>query len=807
MKKLSLFLMLTLLLSGVFVFYSLYLEHELLKTTQRFEKPTLHYTNTNLVQDYLHHSQVLREGVKKGSQCIRPFYVYYNTTTYSNEDLAETGKCEPLPNANILALTIKNEEVLSSYDIQRGRIKSNINSQLKFSNNEAITTPYTIYITSDNPEMKQQHLKFGFAYNINDRNISCSISLNTKNNQTQLKNDTCQSNQFTQMNIHHNQKQVAFVKINANDKKVEFYPIDKSAWQTNANNPIENVLSLCHTGQEIELTYRHAIPAIKIGCNQQTVALNTESQRLASLFAKERYQQDLITTLDKDLTMVTDTIAKNNCQGSYCQTKILIMKATTGEVLAMSSYKGDNRKQQRQDMTIDNFQREPAGSVVKPIFAQAVLNQNLDLHQLKINGITAGTEFKGQKFRTGRLLQYNDTHRNFVNIYNQANGNFDFNDFLAQSNNVYASSLFSLANFDLTKQNNKSSLPIAGFETIHNGIVLPESAHNYAKYLSYYPLLSSKEQGSSNEQRSYALDSEIPEWLRTLNTYYGIKFTHKNAKKYGNYRNYLWGSHHLAYTLSPERESFNDTECLIKGYFACRMYAWILGEGDSRFTTFALAEMFSSIATDKHIAGSLISKNNHDIPYIGGNSMNSNVYIRQGMVKVIQSGTASSLKPYTKDFFLMGKTGTPSVISKSINIQTAENLKRKKLFVISDAIAPYDYQEVSSNHELQQQLIQKLKLHPYFSEDNETQIKNLLTQLLRGETDTPTNHDPDSEDEKRLALVVSIKEENDVLKPLKTGCSIIISGYRQGYDDIHIKMAKEILNSFKANNFIEKCLN
>lgn len=116
-------------------------------------------------------------------------------------------------------------------------------------------------------------------------------------------------------------------------------------------------------------------------------------------------------------------------------------------------------------------------------------------------------------------------------------------------------------------------------------------------------------------------------------------------------------------------------------------------------------------------------------------------------------------------------------------------------------------------------MIQKLKLHPYFLEDNETQIKNLFTQLLHGETDTPANNnlncktdtpannDSNCKDEKRLALVVSIKEENDVFEPLNTGCSIIISGYRQDYDDIHIKMAKEILNSFKANNFIEKCLN
>lgn len=786
--------------------YSLRLEHQLLEKTGRFKNPTLYYTHTNLVQDYLHHSEVLRQGIKKGNDCIRPFYIYYNTQTYNDEQLIKQNKCTELSAENILALTVKNKEPLGVYDAGRRVVREGAYGQLKFANNEIIVEQHAIHVEviPDNSDEEPKTLDVNFQYKPLDRHVPCQIDVQVNNNPVKFEKN-CQDH-FTQIDVFKNSKEkIAVLTINARDKKVEFQSLKKSSWEGGSHNWVVNSALCENTQNKKTLTYRHDKTEIRLSCHQQAL-LDSESQRLAALFAKQSQNKpDVVSTLDKELTAQTDRMTKKYCPKDNCQTKILVMKTQTGEILALSAHQGKNRSQQAKDkIVVANFQREPAGSVVKPIFAQAVLTQNIALKDLEINNVVAGSEFQGKKLRTGRLVGYDDTSRHLINIYNASYGNYDFNRFLRDSNNVYASSLFFLANFHMDKKNldNEKSLPIKGFKVVGNDVKLPNATKDYAGHLAYYPLLSSKEQSSTNAQRAYASDDDMPEWLRTLNGY-GIKFSHKQANKFGNYRQYIWGNLGslgvIRPELSPERESFNDTECITKGYFGCRMYAWTLGEGDSRFSTIALAEMFSSIATDRHIQGSFVPKKEGG-SYATDSMTKANLVVRQGMALVIQEGTARALKGHTNHFFIMGKTGTPSVITA----QAKDNLSRKKLFVISEAIAPYRYQELLGNLDLQQQLVQKLKLHPYFLKDTEEDITKLLINLLNGDTIQQQGIEDYTKDEKRLVLVVAPKEQV-ASNPITKGCTIVISAYQQGVDGIHTTIASELLKVFKDNNFLDKC--
>lgn len=820
MKKIVPFLPLILIIIIVsLVIWVLCLEHELLDQTRRFEKPTLHYTDVNLVQDYLHHSRMFREGKKLMDKdgdpitnkdgdpmCIRPFYKYDNASTRNEEEYGRE-PCKTLSAEHILSLTIKQQEPLGIYNTSREKLKPNVKGQLKFSNGESIAEQHAIYIKNSENE---SILNVNFQYTTLDSNLPCGVNIYSKehNCHGSFSQIDIFKNQEKEKNKNQKQEKIATLIIDTKNKTVAFQSLMTSSWEDGRGHDIKST-NLCDTHSQKELIYKHTVPAIKIGCYSSSM-LNTESQRLASLFAKHS-EIDFNSTLDKDLTTKTDEITQKHCVGTNCQTKILVMNSTTGEILAMSSHKDQSRKSQnelnQQEIVIDNFRREPAGSVVKPIFAQAVLTQNLDLKDLKINDVVQGTTFQGKHYRTGRLLGHEDKSLRFININSEYAGDYDFNKFIAKSNNVYASSLFFLANFHPQKPSidNKASFPFAGLEKVPNGVILPESAQKYAEHLSYYPLFSSNEQHSSPAQRNYAFDDDAPQWLRVLNGY-GIKFTHKQATKFGYVRDYLWGDLHFSEeNLNPEREAFNDTECITQGYFACKMYAWTLGEGDSRFSTIALAEMFSSIATDQHVQGSLATQK--DKNFATASITQANIPIRQGMEAVIKTGTANGLASYGGDngvFFIMGKTGTPSVIDKSLTTQIKDNTERKQLFVIAEAVAPYRYQELLGNQELKQRVIKKLHLHPYFLNEKEADIATLLHQFLNGEIQTPSDNEPDTEDEKRLALIIAPKGQNS-RQPIIKGCTVVISAYQKKSKDIHIKIAKELLETFKDNHFLDKC--
>lgn len=826
MKKIVPFLLLILIIIIVsLVIWVLCLEHELLDKTRRFEKPTLHYTDVNLVQDYLHHSRMFREGKKLMDKdgdpitnkdgdpmCIRPFYKYDNASTRNEEEYGKE-PCRTLSAEHILSLTIKKQETLGIYNTSREKLKPNFKGQLKFSNGESIAEQHAIYIKNSENE---SILNVNFQYTTLNSNLPCGVNIYSKehNCHGSFSQIDIFKNQEKEKNKNQKQEKIATLIIDPKNKTVAFQSLMASSWEDGRGHDIKST-NLCDIHSQKELIYKHTVPAIKIGCYSSSM-LNTESQRLASLFA-EHSEIDFNSTLDKDLTIKTDEITQKHCVDANCQTKILVMNSTTGEILAMSSHKDQSRKSQnelnQQEIVIDNFRREPAGSVVKPIFAQAVLTQNLDLKDLVINRVEKGI-FKEQENRTGRLLGHEDKSLRFININSEYAGDYDFNKFIAKSNNVYASSLFFLANFHPQKSNinNEASFPFTGFKKIPNGVILPNSAQKYAEHLSYYPLLSPKEQHSSPAQREYALDDDVPQWLRVLNGY-GIKFTHKQATKFGYVRDYLWGDLHFSEeNLNPEREAFNDTECITQGYFACKMYAWTLGEGDSRFSTIALAEMFSSIATDQYVQGSLATQK--DKNFATASITQANIPVRQGMEEVIKTGTAKVLAPYGGDdgvFFIMGKTGTPSVINKSLATQVKDNLKRKQLFVVAEAVAPYQYQELLGNQELKQRVIKKLHLHPYFLNEKEADIATLLHQFLNGEIQTPSDNEPDTEDEKRLALIIAPKGQTSS-QPIIKGCTVVISAYQPSKEKnqpskekYHIKIAKELLETFKDNHFLDKC--
>lgn len=823
-----------------FIYLIIRSEKQILNKMNRYENPTLFFSN-QLIQDYLHHSSVVRRGedttekVKNVERkiCLRPYFDYKDDRT--NDNTAQVagkalGECKPLEIDDIVNLTLQPRETLGQFDISRQIRTNNLGQgRLYYSNYQPIL------------EKEETRIKISLNYDdksstqwINIKSLSefggsnCAVSINGTD--TFKLNSNCNgSEELGEIAVRdqHGYKIASLKRTKENE--IEFQPIQSTDWREIAKGNQQKLYHLCKDNVSVTSTKTSPdAPSLHITCErpqihkeqtpqaylkprESSLKQMSETKRLATLFTAYS-DTDIVTTLDKSLTEKMDAITKKYCTEWKCQAKVLIMKSSTGEILALSAA----HKNRYEGQVIANFKPEPIGSVAKVIFSQAILLQNLNFSNLQLHHLDTGItkEYnKGQGTysltnRTGRLLDWKNDNLLSVDYTNINSGSVDFNRFIAVSNNAYPVALMFLANLHPTRTFNaekKLNLSKAnGWSSVENGSNANSETvfKDYVSHQTYYPLFKDTE-GKDIER--FMIKDEVPTWMNVLNTY-GVNFYHKDLTFYGNYRHYVWGGLRLNHILSPEREHFNNKACE-NGYFRCRMYAWILGEGGALWSSVAVAEIYSSIATNRHISASIVSQKRH-IDTVDDDTKNVNQILRTAMKQVIEhnSGTAHPLKKFTDKFLLIAKTGTATV---AINPKNNIPLRNKQIKVVLQALAPYDYRLISK--EQKEQIIKKLELHPYFSvqENNKhtVSVQDLVDDVIQGRaklTDEATGETDDTTTEKRLVLVVAPKLSEDVSQAMTQACTIVISAYNDN-DRIHLDIAEDILEYMTGDDILNKC--
>lgn len=837
------------LLSIIYLIYSIMSsEKQILNQTNRHENPTLFFSD-QLIQDYLHHSQVVRTGVNSYEKvnkvqrrvCLRPYFGYQDDRSKDNAENAKSqtyGECKPLEIDEIINLTLQPKEALGQFDISR-QIRTNLLGQghLYYSNHQPILakTETKIKIVLNHDDAKKSSTEW-----INSKFLSeyggsnCAVSVNHQTDTFKLNSNCNGSEELGEVSVQnqHGEKIAALRRTKENG--VEFQPVQENDWKEVAKGNQAKLYHLCQDNVSVKyIKTSPDAPSLHITCErpqihkeqtpqaylkprESSLKQMSETKRLATLFTAYS-DTDIVTTLDKSLTEKMDAITKKYCTEWKCQAKVLIMKSSTGEILALSAA----HKNRYEGQVVANFKPEPIGSVAKVIFSQAILLQNLNFSNLQLHRLDTGItkEYsKGQGTyslvnRTGRLLDWKNDNMSSIDYYNKDVGSVDFNQFIAISNNAYPVALMFLANFhptrtfDANKELNLSEM--TGWSAVENGSnANSEVFKNYASHKTYYPLFENTE--GKNMER-FMIREEVPKWMHVLNNYYGVNFYHKDLTFYGNYRHYIWGGLRLNPILFPEREHFNNKACANDGYFRCRMYAWILGESGALWSSITVAEVYSSIATNRQIAASIVPQR-QNMSIVDDNTKKVNQILRtamKGVVTTADNGTAKSLQDFTNNFQLIAKTGTASV---AINPKNNISLRNQQIKVVEQALAPYDYSLISEKQK--QEVIKKLGLHPYFiAQDNNhrqlTSVGKLVNDVIQGQAKlTEATGDADgTTEEKRLVLVVAPKQ-GDISQEMTNACTIVISAYN-GEDDkmkyVNLDIAKDILEYMTGDDILNKC--
>lgn len=849
-------------------------EQAIQQKTKRFENPTLQFNNIKQIEDYLQYSQVVREGAKTGSQCHRPFFDYFDYDTKNDTLIKPEERCKKLEAAEIMALRIKPLSRLGvSHQLAARPKQAYFRSQLNYANGEAINLPHTT-VFFGNPS---NPVTVRIVYNPNPENnnsIACAITIPeyVSSAQNISGSSNCpESAGSIELMVEGSDTTsataIATLLIDHQRKSIEFRPQDSGQWHSaQMNNSVDSgLIILCSdadvSGQKIFTYDRTPVdnPApLQVGCNSRNAVAagagggnETESLRLARLFSKYTNQGDVTSTLDKDLTGGVDSITQRNCgaqASTLCDMKILIMNSTTGAILAMSSTRKAGANNNATPITeeqdrIDNFRLDSAGSTAKIPFAFALLNQNINLKDLRLHNIRAGTPVvsPGAKILTGRILGWDNGARNIYGVYNKSDvvGPLDFNGFIATSSNVYAASLMLLGNYSQeykVENINSPTMPIKGFGRVNtDGEQL--GSFSYLEHRTYYPLMPAAYEPRPTtynaavipEPRGMLRDVESeknkefivpPPWMKTMNQMWGVRFTspHTDIKQYSPYREYVWGEEIKINNagLFPWREYFDDVKCVSSGFFGCGMYGWILGQNDSGWSTLALAEIYSSIATNRHIKASLVSSL-ADRSNISYDEMKVNAILRYAMQGVVSNGTARELSSFnapTSRVVVIAKTGTPSVQNGNVHNLRVEEMQRRELMI--SAFAGRQYTQISDDDK--KKVASKLLLHPLFKGMNRSQIDDDITNYLRQPNTPPDlaadNQGTESHDEKRLVFVVAPntdKRKNfDALRPenggaLQDACTIVITTSERIREKYHLKAAKDVINLLINEDYLEKC--
>lgn len=363
----------------------------------------------------------------------------------------------------------------------------------------------------------------------------------------------------------------------------------------------------------------HKAYGLHVWCENSRPLPTTEAQRLADRASKEASSSTadealVESALDSRLDEELNRTLRERCP--HCE--VLVMDTFRGSVVAMASGRVATDKDR---MQITNFERKPQGSVVKPIYATAVLESTeggrgtsisplLSLRILSLqpdyvdpkrgnmscrvaNGAIAGC-LRGQK---GGY----DTH---------ADGSeYDFYRFMVRSENVYATTLLylgssrPLSDADGDCENAFELLPTAPELDDWRLTIEGRDARDWVA--KRVPLFNTRSKLS-------CIDTEMLPWLSWLRDHMNI------GRRSEHFRSYLWLDQHRAaprieglHSLAPELEHAkffeSEGEWRRQGFIESSVYKSAYGGGDALWTNVGIAEAISTIISGSDQKASLLA--------------------------------------------------------------------------------------------------------------------------------------------------------------------------------------------------------
>ncbi len=852
-------------------------------------KPSLVYTRPELHLEYLKHSNLTNNEIYgtsgKYKRCVRPFYKFnINNEGTPEEHTTVTNGGTKCYNANSsMNMTLVNESDLSYRKVNVDQSIAPLQYMKETSDSSAkniLDTYYEIVIKyiddSDaiiNTDIDDPYRTLRFKLKENNESkliTTCNININFNNsnrknsksvfeNKNRCKNKSSDvlnisingSNDDEIMRINKNNKlEVAFKKPQDwKLKDINFSSKDKILTVNCPFIGIANNIQAKYFTQMIE--YTKTSDKLTISCQKKISKIKTETEKLAAIFALYGNNQKLETTLNKQITNKLDSLIKRSC-GNNCDAKVVAMDSSSGEIRSIVSYNQDygnilNKNNFNQDtIEIDTTKKEIPGSIIKPILSKAILIDSPNIAKLKIMNATAGNIdwSDGRRQHSGQLLnshicrnekECNENYKGYSVKNKYEHSNIDFNKFMAQSNNVYATSVMFLSNFHQDENNGTDRKWIKRL-IAENGNNQKE-INNLLNNPTYFTLA-----GGTREEK-------IAPWALNINKIMGVSLSMprltKQPKKdetferYTNYREYVWPqskglSKNFLYRASPEREFLDYDYCFRRGFFDCGAYQWIIGGSDSRWSPITLAEQISSIASNNNIQASFVKKNSDpNKPDSAVTKANKTVF--QGMQDVVKrtDGTAhkfikkafDNLNKEFKDdeLTIIAKTGTPNKVSINKTFQRTDSVIFKilnKYFKSIDIgygslVSDYDKSTVELN-EMGQLILSKIKNTKEFKQECKpnssclNSFDNKYKKYIRSRLKATEVGINSNRFNKSLVFTVGKYDSENSL--IKDGCTFYISvNFRnkcnedQCNDDEYkaLKIGRDILNTGIAQQCIE----
>lgn len=651
--------------------------------------------------------------------------------------------------------------------------------------------------------------------------------------------------------------------IEIQNNEVFFYAENPKNWSyrgfSELTLPPQQILN-CNatTNQFIPLQYKNL--GIYVWCTTKSDNPKTEVERLATL-VKKINKPDSLESPTVVSTFNLSVIGKlTEIVGSARDMKVTMMDAFTGEVRGLVSnitHSNDNNS-----VVIDNFKSESPGSIAKVIYSQAILSTIPELQSFIMKG------FNGDSCRLLDVAIQTPATCKQANGYH-ADSHYtlatplDFKNFIAHSENVYATSLLYLG----------STIPLSESKCLNNTsqqrrVSTVVSDFNYGNQRStiggqpYNQWLNNRV-GLFTEDIAEQCDTDkkMPLWYDYMIAHMNI-YDPKDTRNH--YRSYIWGWGSPLSNLdemqhiSPERElsSFNLNS--LNKLFTAEAYKAVYSGGGYNWSNLSVAESVSAIVSKKHIKATVVKA----VPNSSFDSLEVNAanIVLDGMKLVISAtgGTANALchqarltcqnnfatftHPRFGNLVVLAKTGTPKRV-QSTGLRTGKGLWQTFEKILKDDGKVLDDDWCSDNevtllgshasgkqeeicllaapaHDVLIRIQQRInadsrKKSHWTSQYIEGEFRRWLTAQLNKSTTIaesasdapPPNYEEVDEDVKRLVLVIAqpLQPNSFATNDYKHACTFMISTQNSTG---HLLFATRLIESIRRDNddtLLKKC--
>lgn len=486
-----------------------------------------------------------------------------------------------------------------------------------------------------------------------------------------------------------------------------------------------------------------------IWCANDAKVPASELGRLAALVQQTRAEKgvppEIVTTFSSAVDQrLREIVGRIGCTGQ-CDAQVTMMDAFSGNVRGLVSNKASSdvpaasagaTRPKTDELMIDNFLSQSPGSIAKLVFSQAILSTVPELHTLRMFNFNRDRcRLLDVKLGDSCTAEAAASAPGYNVWSHTKTASMDFPEFIAQSENVYATSLLFLGSTvpadDGGCRADQTTAVARGWSRVaspsaygENATIVPlgQSAPlTYLKWMKDRVALFNEGVKIKGKVMTKCSSDVLPPWH-----YYMVKKMNVFNKENNNvrYRSYIWGADLKEKfadmeKLSPEREFIGFGADELNTSFYDKAYKWVYGGGDYKWSNLSIAEQVSSIVAKRHIMANVVKANERqEFERFEKNEILAADQILKGMKLVISNGTAKSLcpdkvngragttihcpsgagtthqaafikHPVYGDLELLAKTGTPSKVTSTTSngewglweiIEKVQNSSQSKKF-------------------------------------------------------------------------------------------------------------------------------